>query len=110
MSTFTGMSKQSIKDLISKVFTEIKEKTDQMTYVIVNPEDWTYLKGLTDFIDYATNTYFFEKGYCGMIWGAHIWISKEATETSFYTESQSETLKNEQPLELIEAIEEFEIG
>jgi len=69
MSTFTGMSKQSVKDLICKIFTETKEEIDQMAIIIISPEDWTYLKKLTDFIDFATNTYFFEKGYCGNIWG-----------------------------------------
>ena len=108
MSTFTGMSEQSIKNLISKIFTKLEEETDQMAYVIVCPEDWTYLKTLTDFIDFATNKHFFEKGYCGDIWGAQIWINKKATETSFYTENQKDILDNEQPLELIEAIEEFE--
>ena len=109
MSTFKNMSKQSIKDLISKIFTNIEKETDQIAYIIVSPEDWTYLKVLTDFIDFSTQTYFFEKGHCGSMWGAQIWLNKGATDVKLYTESQWNILENEQPIELINAIEEYKI-
>jgi len=109
MSIFKNMSKQGVKKSISKIFTGIEEETDQMAHIIVCPEDWTYLKQLTDFIDFATNKHFFDKGFCGRIWGAQIWLNKNAAETSFYTESQKAILNIEQPPELTKAIEEFEI-
>ena len=108
MLTLKGMSKQNIQKCMNRAFINIEE-TDLMAHIIVSPEDWTYLKVLTDFIDFSTQIHFFERGHCGSMWGAQIWLNKDATEVNLYTENQWNVLKDEQPVELINAIEEYNI-
>lgn len=110
MSLFKNMSKKTLKRYMAEIFTDLEEETDQMAHIIINPEDWVYLKKLTDYIAFATNKDFFEKGFCGLMWGVQIWLNKEIKEPYFYTKSQFPILKTEQPAELSKAIEEYEIA
>lgn len=113
MSILKDMSTPTLRNYMNDLFLKTEGKTtaarhaNYIAHIIINPEEWIYLKTLTDCVDPTINKNFFEKGLCGTIWGANIWLSKDATEIKCYRNDQSDLIEEDYP-EIALSIKEFE--
>lgn len=114
MSILKDMSTPTLKNYMKNLFLKTEGKTlaakhaNYIAHIIINPEDWIYLKTLIDCVDPTINKNFFEKGLCGTIWGADIWLSKNATKIKCYRDDQFDLIEEDYP-EIAPSIKEFEL-
>lgn len=95
MSALKEMSEKTIRKHLFEVFQKIEKQNIKVSYLIISPEDWVYIRTIPQLFNPSDDKGLFEKGHCGDMWGAEIWISKEATEIKAYADS--DTLKKDYP-------------
>lgn len=107
MSSLRGMSEEDMKNHIANLFATLTNKDTTVAHLVMDPEDWILSKKIPNIYSPETKKNRFEKGCCGWLWGAYVWIDKSAEEMKAYGKDNFAELEKDYP-ELAENIKELE--
>ena len=107
MSSLRGMSEENMKNHLANLFATLTNKDIVVAHLVMSPEDWIISKKIPNIYSPETRKDRFEKGCCGWLWGAYVWIDKSAEEMIAY--GNFSELEKDFP-ELAKNIKELESG
>ncbi len=108
MSSLKGMTTEEEKlHHLAELFAELNVDEIKAAHLVMSPEDWVLARELPNIFSHETKKERFDKGCCGWLWGANVWIDKDAEEMTIYGEPFFSELEKDFP-ELAKNIKELE--
>ena len=86
MSSLKGMSEEEMLNHFADLFATLTNKDITVAHLVMCPEDWVLAREIPNIFSPETKKKRFEKGCCGWLWGAFVWIDKNAKEMKAYGE------------------------
>ncbi len=107
MSNLKGMSEEDMKNHFANLFATLTNENINVAHLVMCPEDWVLAREIPNIFSPETKKKRFDKGCCGWLWGAYVWIDKSAYEMKAYGEPDFALLEKDYP-ELAKNIKELE--
>lgn len=107
MSNLKGMSEKEKTNHLANLFATLTNEDITVAHLVMSPEDWVLAREIPNIFSFETKKKRFDKGCCGWLWGAYVWIDKSADEMKTYGDTDFAQLEKDYP-ELSKNIKDLE--
>jgi len=97
MSSLKGKSEEEKLNLLAALFANLRVNEIEVDHLVMSPEDWVLAREIPNIFSPEKIEKRFEKGCCAWLWGAFVWIDKDADEIKIYGKTQFNELEQDFP-------------
>ena len=94
-------------NFFDNLFANLKINEIEPAHVVMSPEDWVLAREIPNIFSPEKKEERFDKGCCAWLWGAFVWIDKNADEIKIYGKPHFAALEKDFP-ELAKNIKELQ--